>query len=99
MRGWYDQRQRSPAMFRFSIRELMLVTTVVAMGIALFAEHRRAEAAVMDAKAARERAKTAEDLAEARWHLWKDEVGSIQKQLPDFGLGIGWIVPDGATIY
>jgi hypothetical protein len=89
-------------MFRFSIRELMLVTLVVATGLAWFGERRRAQAAFMDAKSAKERAKAADDLSEARWHLWKDEVdkvGSIQRQLPHYGLDIGWLVPDAPVVY
>ena len=86
-------------MFRFSIRELMLVMLVVALGVAWFAEHRRAQAALIDAKKAEERSKHAEETAEARWHYWKDEVADIQKQLPQFGLDIGWVVHGGPHVY
>jgi hypothetical protein len=79
-------------MFRFSIRELMLVTLVAALGVAWFAEHRRAQSAL-------ERAKDAEETAEVRWHYWKKEVADIQKQLPQFGLDIGWIVHGGPHVY
>jgi len=86
-------------MFRYSIRELMLVTLVVVFGVAWLVEHRRAQAALISAKKSEERAKDAEETAEARWHYWKKEVADIQKQLPPFGLDIGWVVHGGPHVY
>ena len=86
-------------MFRFSIRELMLVTLVAAMGVAWFAEHRRAQSALIDAKKAEERVTDAEEIAEARWNLWHKDVNDIQKQLPKYGLDIVWITDGGPGVY
>ena len=66
-------------MFRFSIRELMLVTLIVAMGLSWFAEHRHLQSA----------------LKESEDNLWRREqkeehIREIERQLEKQGLEISW---------
>lgn len=66
-------------MFRFSIRELMLVTLVVAMGLSWFAEHWQLQSA----------------LQESQDNLWRRErteghFKEVENQLKKRGLEISW---------
>ena len=71
-------------MFRFSIRELMLVTLVVAMGIAWLAEHRRAVAA----------SDRIHRFAERRQHEYR----GLNKDLAGWGLDLVWVTYRGAKV-
>jgi hypothetical protein len=67
-------------MFRFSIRELMLVTLVVALGLSWFAEHRQLQGA----------------LKESQDNLWRRErveghIEQIEMQLKRQGFEIAWV--------
>ena len=61
-------------MLRFSIRELMLVTVVMAMGISWYAEHRQLNAALKELK-------TSEN-------YWANEIKLIECELGKQGLEI-----------
>ena len=69
-------------MFRFSIRELMLVTTVVALGVAWFVEHTRAQAALKSAKEACGKAEFWE-------RINRESEISFREQLAEYGLDFG----------
>ena len=64
-------------MFRFSIRELMLVTLVAALAVAWFTEHRSSQEAM----------KKSEKLLAKNRRL-NAEMDSIAEQLKDYGLGL-----------
>jgi len=64
-------------MFRFSIRELMLVTLVAALAVAWFTEHRSSQEAM----------KQSEKLL-ARNRRLNAEMDSIAEQLEGYGLGL-----------
>ena len=53
-------------MFRFSIRELMVVTVTVAIGVSWFVDHRRLRVALVDANTAIEAAKVESEKARER---------------------------------
>jgi hypothetical protein len=65
-------------MFRFSIRELMLVTLVLALGVAWFADHATLRVALNEATGKSERQDT--------------EIGEIRKQLKGHGLEMMQVV-------
>jgi hypothetical protein len=65
-------------MFRFSIREMMLVTLVVAFGVAWFMEHRRCQEAT-----------TRSDGLQSTVNRMDTELNDVGKQLrTDYGLGL-----------
>jgi hypothetical protein len=74
-------------MFRFSIRELMLVMLIAVLGVAWFLEHRRAQAALL---------KASESAAELRQTT--DDLYDALNQLPQFGLNVDWVVGGGPLI-
>ena len=86
-------------MFRFSIRELMLVTLVVALGVAWCTEHRRLQAALNDAIEATEKS----EKSQTRTRRMDAEIGQIHDQLAAHGLGILRVIYDdgrpGATVF
>src|SRR5690242_10554815 len=85
-------RQRNPSMFRFSIRELMLVTLVIVFGVAWFVEHRRAQAALAAAN-------EASGNAEFWEQRYNEDERSLQKQLASYGLTIGYVGHSGPGVY
>jgi hypothetical protein len=72
-------------MFRFSIRELMLVTAVIAFALAWLAEHRRAVAA----------SDRIHRFEERRQHEYR----GLNKDLAGWGLDLVWVTYRGAVVF
>jgi hypothetical protein len=78
-------------MFRFSIRELMLVTVVVVFGLGWFIEHRRANREAASAAEARE-------FGRDQQQVRMNDLESIKGQLRKHGLSLDWVFPTGVTV-
>ena len=79
-------------MFRFSIREMMLVTAMVALGVAWFAEHTRAQAALKYGKEACGQAEFWE-------RINRESEISFREQLAEYGLNFGYVHYLKPTVY
>ena len=79
-------------MFRFSIREMMLVTAMVALGVAWFVEHTRAQAALKSAKEACGKAEFWE-------RINRESEISFREQLAEYGLNFGYVHYLKPTVY
>jgi uncharacterized protein YlxW (UPF0749 family) len=88
-------------MFRFSIRELMLVTMVVGMLFACMTERCRMEAAIQTAKESDEQAKSAGDEAK-KWQQshrrLAGERNQLEDQLASHKIEIWWSPSGNATL-
>ena len=89
-------------MFRFSIRELMLAMLVAALVFGWIAERERMEAALIDAKEAKQEAANAKEET-LSWRSTSqrlnDERESIQKQLGNHGFVIWPSLGGGPRVY
>ena len=74
-------------MFRFTIRDVLWLTVVVALGVAWLVENRHSRAAVTRANEAREHARS----SEARSEYLDEQIERIDKQLAEHGLRVGWM--------
>lgn len=84
-------------MLKFTIREIMVATLAIAMGVAWFAEHRRLNAALSDVKKAEYQAtlaqaqeKKAAESAAATEARMRQALESLTKQVAPHGLEIDW---------
>jgi hypothetical protein len=74
-------------MFRFSIRELVLLTLVVAMGVAWFLEHRRQLEADARARYEKKRADTGDELL-----IYQSrQIMQIETQLLTRDIEVAWV--------
>jgi hypothetical protein len=71
---------------KFSIRDLFLVTLMVALAVGWFVEHRRTSIATTVADEAREQAQ----LWEAKAAQGNRDLISLEKQFSKFGFGVEW---------
>jgi len=89
-------------MFRFSIRDLFWLTLVAALGLGWAAERERMEAAIIDAKEAKQATAKAKEEALSWRRTSKrlnDERESIGKQLGNHGLVIRQSLSGGPRVY
>jgi hypothetical protein len=89
-------------MFRFSIREMMLVMLVAAVGVGWAVERERFEAAIRDAKEAKQETASAEEEALSWRRTSKrlnDDRESIEKQLGNHGFVIWQSFGGGPRVY
>ena len=77
-------------MFRFSIRELMLVTLVVAMGISWLADRRQLSGSLDRAAESLIESKESEAELNRLCRHRRESLERIEEQLPNFGLHIWW---------
>jgi len=77
-------------MFRFSIRELMLVTLVVAMGVSWLADRRQLCGALDKAGESLNESQEGQAELNRLCKLHRESLERVEKQLPGFGLHIWW---------